>query len=44
MIDPQIFLARFRPNLAELGKLKVYTLGLSLLWNHRRFPGRAGAT
>lgn len=26
MIDPQIFLARFRPDLAELGKLKVYTL------------------
>lgn len=26
MIAPQIFLARFRPDLAELGKLKVYTL------------------
>src|SRR5690606_35416616 len=26
MIDPQIFLARFRPNLAELGKLKIYAL------------------
>ncbi len=26
MTNPQIFLARFRPDLAELGKLKVYTL------------------